>query len=185
MGQIIGTLILTEMMINPAGVGRANGTWFEFYNPTNTNVVVVNASDFALHNDQDLQLLSKGIPDGLIIPPGGYYVIGRSSSVDFNGGVTTNLTYAQGMNVSEMRGRVRFFAFNQPEVVNVEWKNSSFPFQAGASLTYNVSAFPANGTDADSGFPKQPGQLVRHQCDLWQRTQQGDSRTRQYFCLCY
>jgi hypothetical protein len=146
MGQIIGTLILTEMMINPAGVGRANGTWFEFYNPTNTNVVVVNVSSIALHNDQDIQLVSRGIPDGTIIPPGGYYVIGRSSDVNFNGGVVTNLTFAQGMIVSDVRGRVRFFAVNQLEVVNVEWKNSSFPFQAGASLTYNLSALPTNGT---------------------------------------
>jgi hypothetical protein len=143
MGASFGTLILTEMMINPAGVGRANGTWFEFYNPKLTWFDLQDTGIIGLYNELDAQIVSQGVPQRVIIPGEGYYVIGRSSDVNFNGGVTINSTYAVDIIMSEVRGRVRFYPNIGSDFVNVEWKNRSFPFQAGASLTFNLAALPS------------------------------------------
>jgi hypothetical protein len=143
MGSTFGTLILTEMMINPAGVGRANGTWFEFYNPRVSWNDLQDTGIIGLYNELDAQIVSQGVPQRVIIPGEEYYVIGRSSDVNFNGGVTVNSTYAVDIIMSEVRGRVRFYPNYGSDFVNVEWKNKSFPFQAGASLTFNLAALPA------------------------------------------
>jgi hypothetical protein len=83
------TVIVSEIMINPKGVSRSNGTWFELYNqgdqPSN------------LSNCVFLLLLSGGkqaiswIPAGTVIPPNGYFVVGGDNNTATNGNVTVDL----------------------------------------------------------------------------------------------
>ena len=80
-------LEISEIMRNPAAVGDSVGEWIEIHNPTNADV------------DLDGWAIDDGASDvhivhgSLIVPAGGYVVIGRSTDTTRNGGASVDYSY--------------------------------------------------------------------------------------------
>jgi Lamin Tail Domain/Secretion system C-terminal sorting domain len=85
-----GDLIITEFMANPAAVTDANGEWIEIYNTSNSSVDM-NGFYISDGGADTIQIVSA---TPLIIPSGGYFVFGRSSDINMNGGVSVNYVLA-------------------------------------------------------------------------------------------
>lgn len=82
-----GELIITEIMQNPAKVADTAGEWIEIYNSSvfdlNLFGVVLKDADFDTHT----------ISQPVLVPAGGYVVLGPNSNIATNGGVEVNYQY--------------------------------------------------------------------------------------------
>jgi hypothetical protein len=79
-------LVINEIMQNPDAVGDDAGEWFEIYNPTGA---AVDIDGWTIRDDGiDNHLINNGGP--LLVPAGGYVVLGNNADSGTNGGVTVD-----------------------------------------------------------------------------------------------
>jgi len=84
-----GTIIITELMVNPACVADAEGEWVEMYNATDQEW---NLDGWALKDTgTDNVTLGGGAP--LVIAPKSYLVVGRNGNLATNGNVKMSYVY--------------------------------------------------------------------------------------------
>ena len=82
-----GEVIISEIMQDPKAVTDANGEWFEVYNP---KVTAVNLKGCTISDaGSETHLISSN----LIVPAGGYAVLGRQGDFATNGGYIPNYIY--------------------------------------------------------------------------------------------
>jgi beta-lactamase superfamily II metal-dependent hydrolase len=83
-------LVINEIMQNPASVGDTKGEWFELYNPSTGDVDI---DGWTIHdNGSDSHVIDNGGP--LVVPAGGYLVLGRNGDTNRNGGYTADYVYS-------------------------------------------------------------------------------------------
>lgn len=107
-------IVVNEMMPDPFG-SDSNQEWVELHNPT-SQPVDINGWQI---RDCGTQAFTLTGPN-MVIPPGGYFVVGMDNNPTTNGGIPVDLAYGQG--------------FYLPNTV-------------GAVLLYDGSAFDANLVD--------------------------------------
>ncbi|HEX6370500.1 MAG TPA: DNA/RNA non-specific endonuclease [Longimicrobium sp.] len=83
-----GNVVINELLQDPQAVLDANGEWFEVYNRGTT---AVNLQGWTIASLNDV---SHVISSSVVIPAGGYAVLGRNGNAATNGGVTVNYVYA-------------------------------------------------------------------------------------------
>ena len=123
-------VVINEIIQNPAAVSDNNGEWFELVNAT-PDPVDVEGWTFR-DNGSNFHVISSGGP--LVIPAGGFLVLGRDNDPATNGGVTVDYQYS---NTFLGNGSDALILVNSAggEVDRVEWDNgSSFPDPTGASM---------------------------------------------------
>lgn len=83
-------LIINEIMNNPAAVSDAAGEWLEIHNPT---VDAVDIDGWVLEdNDSDSHTIANGGP--LLVPAGGFIVLGNNADAATNGGAPVAYEYS-------------------------------------------------------------------------------------------
>ncbi|MCK4255263.1 lamin tail domain-containing protein, partial [candidate division WOR-3 bacterium] len=87
--------VITEIMNNPRKVSDTNGEWFEIYNPSTApidiNGWVIRDADYDYHV---IDVGDDTVKQELIIPAGGYVVLGCNADFDTNGGYTCDYQYS-------------------------------------------------------------------------------------------
>ncbi|PIE66239.1 MAG: hypothetical protein CSA24_00575 [Deltaproteobacteria bacterium] len=83
-----GALIITEIMHNPKAVNDNNGEWFEVHNP---GLAPIDMKGWTI---KDLGSDSHVIASSVVVPPGGYIVLGRNDNTSTNGSVTITYKYS-------------------------------------------------------------------------------------------
>jgi predicted extracellular nuclease len=84
-----GDVVINEIMQNPSAVSDADGEWFELYNPTPDGI---NINGWTIQdNGSDSHVIDNGGP--LVIPAGGYLVLGSNADTETNGGVSVDYSY--------------------------------------------------------------------------------------------
>ena len=89
-----GIVIITEILANPAAVTDANGEWFEVHNP-GSSAVDLQGWSIASNNDG-----THTIGSSVVVPAGGYAVIGRLADSGTNGGVSIAYAYGSALNLA-------------------------------------------------------------------------------------
>ena len=121
------SLVINEIMPNPAGVDDTLGEWFEVYNAGTAAVDLLNYR-IASNNDA-----VHTINQSVVVPAGGYAVLARSGDTTVNGGVRANYSYAhQTFNLNN--SATDWLAVRDPSgatVDSVHWGTTSPP--TGAS----------------------------------------------------
>jgi len=86
---VAAKVVISELMINPKASGDTEGEWIELHNLGGT---AVDLNGWTLKDTgADLHVIANGAP--LMLPAGGYLVLGRSSTKTTNGGVTVQYVY--------------------------------------------------------------------------------------------
>jgi Lamin Tail Domain len=157
-------LIVSEIMINPKGVPVSNGTWFELYNPTDQpfNLAGYYIYLYTISGEPPRydSIPPKQIPEGVVVPAKGYFVVGNDNNTASNGNVIVdfaldipNLSFAPTGGGVEIKSgfsdalaciiawgtRINVVeASAGPEIIGKNFTDA--PFVAGASLSLkNVS----------------------------------------------
>ncbi len=122
-----GDVVINEIMQNPAAVSDSAGEWFEVFNTTSSpidlNGLVIRDADFDSHT----------ISSSVIVPAGGFAVLGRNSDSGTNGGVTVDYQYA-GFFLGNSSDEVVILD-GTTEIDRVDYDNgATFPDPNGASM---------------------------------------------------
>jgi len=154
-------LVINEIMQNPSAVSDGDGEWFEIHNPTGA---AADINGWTIRDDgSDSHLIVNGVP--LMVPAGGYVVLGNNSDTGTNGGVTVDYSYGAGFFLSNGADELILEDGDFTEVDRVEWDNgATFPDPNGASMSLidpaldnNVGANWCEGStpygDGDLGTP--------------------------------
>jgi DNA/RNA endonuclease G (NUC1) len=116
------TLVINEVMPNPAGVADELGEWFEIYNAGSAPVDLQNYI-VASNNDA-----SHVIGTSLVVPAGGYVVLARNANTATNGGLVSNYAYPGTFTLAN--STTDWLALRDPSgasVDSVHWGTSSPP----------------------------------------------------------
>jgi DNA/RNA endonuclease G (NUC1) len=123
----VSSLVINEIMPNPAGVDDTVGEWFEIYN---AGTAAVDLQNYRIASANDAVHV---INASLVVPAGGYVVLARNGNPASNGGVTTDYSYAhQQFNLNN--SNTDWLALRDPSGVSldsVHWGTASPP--TGAS----------------------------------------------------
>lgn len=87
-------LVITEVMADPAVVDDTVGEWFELHNP---GTEPVDLEDWTVLSNNDSP---HTITTSVVVPPGGYVVVGRSTDAASNGGVSVAYAYGASLNLA-------------------------------------------------------------------------------------
>jgi beta-lactamase superfamily II metal-dependent hydrolase len=123
-----GSLISTEIMMDPASVADTAGEWFEVLNPGTQDVDIDGwtISD----DDSDSHRIDNGGP--LLVPAGGRLVLGRNGDPNQNGGYLAGYVYS-GINLANSADEI-VLRDRQGEVVDHVAYGPSWPRSAGRSM---------------------------------------------------
>jgi predicted extracellular nuclease len=125
-------IVINEIMQNPAAVGDSAGEWFELFNPTSAGVDI-NGWTIG-DNDTDSHLINNGGP--LLVPAGGYLVLGNNGDSGTNGGVSLDYVYGSSWFLANGADEVVLLDGTLTEIDRVEYDGGPvFPDPNGASMS--------------------------------------------------
>ena len=124
-------LVVNEIMNNPSAVSDGDGEWFEVHNPGSADVDI---DGFTIRDDgSDSHMIVNGGP--LVVPAGGFVVLGNNADSATNGGVTVDYSYGSGWFLSNSADEVILEDTTGAEVDRVEYDGGPlFPDPTGASM---------------------------------------------------
>ncbi|MFO0724250.1 MAG: PKD domain-containing protein [Myxococcota bacterium] len=136
-----GELVISEIMANPSG-SETTGEWIELFNASNHPIDV---DGFVVHDlGTDSFTINHGGP--LVVQAGAYLVLGRSSDMAANGGVSVDYVYS-GMALANTADEVVVSA-GAVEVDRVAYDNGvTFPHREGYSMSLNPGSLDYASND--------------------------------------
>jgi hypothetical protein len=140
-----GDIVITEIMQNPSDVVDAQGEWFELFNASSSDIDINGwtISD----NDIDSHTINNG--GSLIIPAGGFLVLGRNSDIGSNGGVPVDYQYASFI-LANSADEIILTSPAAVEIDRIEYDGGpDWPDPAGASMIYTGLASDDNDDGAE------------------------------------
>ena len=130
-GPSIPNLVISEIMQNPSDVADDKGEWFEIYNAESDDV---NIDGYIIKdNGSESHTINNG--GSLIIPAGGFIVLGINNDNATNGGLTVDYQY-NGFSLGNGDDEVILVYSDGTTIIDkVEYDNgSTFPDPSGASM---------------------------------------------------
>ena len=125
------SVIVTEIMQNPAAVADGSGEWFELYNPGGSAVDIEGWT--IADAGTDSHVIANGGP--LLVPAGGYLVLGNNADTGTNGGVTVDYSYGATFTLANGDDEIILRDVLGAEIDRVEYDGGAvWPDPTGASM---------------------------------------------------
>jgi predicted extracellular nuclease len=140
-GSAFAELVINEIMQNPSAVSDSSGEWFEIYNPDGT---AVDIDGWTMKDDgSNTHVISNGGP--LMVPAGGYLVLGNNADSLTNGGVTVAYEFPSGFFLGNSGDELVLLDGSSTERDRVNWDGGpTFPDPTGASMSLEDPALDNN-----------------------------------------
>ncbi len=123
-------IVINEIIQNPDAVSDGNGEWFEVFNPGASDVDIEGWT--IQDNDSDSHVIANGGP--LLVPAGGFAVLGVDGDPGTNGGVTVDYVFSS-VFLSNSSDELVLLDGDLNEMDRVEWDDgATFPDPTGASM---------------------------------------------------
>jgi hypothetical protein len=136
-----GGIVINEILQNPSVVSDSAGEWFELYNVTGMDIDIDGWT--ITDNDFDLHVIDNGGP--LVIPAGGYLVLGRNGDSATNGGVSIDYVYPSDWFLSNSTDEIVLYDYLGNETDRVEYDGgATFPDPNGATMSLADPALDNN-----------------------------------------
>ncbi len=146
-----GSVIITEIMQNPADVSDTNGEWFELYNTTDQDIDI---NSWTIRDtSSDEHVIDNGGP--LIIAAKGFLVLGRNGDSSANGRYHCDYDYS-GFTLGNKDDEIILLA-GTVEIDRVEYSSSIWPVSKGNSIALiNFTSDNNNGANWTASQSRQP-----------------------------
>ncbi len=138
-GASPGDVVITEIMQNPDAVSDAYGEWIELYNATGSGIDI----DGWTVGDGESEEHTIDNGGALVIPAGGFVMLGRNDDMSVNGGYACDYRYS-GINLANGADRV-VIREGGSTIDSVAYDDgATFPDPTGASMELNDAAAENN-----------------------------------------
>lgn len=131
----VGSIIITEIMRNPNAAGDPEGEYFEVYNTTGA------AIDMAGWTISDAGADSHAIAASLVVPAGGYVVIGNVATT------IPSLDYSYGTDMNLANGEDEIILTCSGNIIDQVYYGGTFPNTAGAAMELSSSHLDSVSND--------------------------------------
>ena len=133
------TLVITDVMQNPQLTSDYSGEWFELHNP---GAAPIDIAGWMIKDDDRDRFV---VPSSVVVPAGGYAVLGNSSVA--NGNVVLDFAYGGSMQLQNDWDELAIADAHGILVDRLAWDNGrTFPDPDGASMSLiDPNADNANG----------------------------------------
>ncbi len=133
-------LVITEVMQNPSAVSDGSGEWFEIHNAGDVDVDINGWTIADLGSDS--HVINAGGP--LVVPAGGYMVLGNNADSNTNGGLVVDYAYS-GVFLANGDDELVLFDAAGFEVDGIAWDGGPvWPDPTGASMALTDLALDNN-----------------------------------------
>lgn len=138
-----GNILVSEVMITPLAVPDATGEWFEVFNSTSYSI---DLDGWVIRDDgPDSHTIDNGGP--LLVPAGGYIVLGIDGSTATNGGYAADYAYS-GFVLDDVEDEI-VLDYGPVEIDRMAW-SAAWPLPApGQSLTFDPNRLTGATGDND------------------------------------
>jgi hypothetical protein len=141
-----GDLVISEIIQNPDAVLDGDGEWFEVHNPTGADLELMGSVI------SDLGADSHTIASSVVVPAGGYVVLGNNADTSTNGGIPVAYEYTA-FNLANADDEV---IITNPSAVIVDQVNydggPTFPDPTGASMNLDPGSLSATANDLGTNW---------------------------------
>jgi regulation of enolase protein 1 (concanavalin A-like superfamily) len=142
-----GDIIVTEIMNNPSAVSDSDGEYFEVYNTTGSDI------DLDGWTISDNGADSHLIDGSVLVPAGGYALLGNNADTGTNGGAPVDYSYGSGWFLSNGGDEVILTDPSGAEIDRVEYDGGpNFPDPNGASMNLDPMALDFTSNDDGSNW---------------------------------
>ncbi|CAN5149845.1 hypothetical protein BH09GEM1_BH09GEM1_22470 [soil metagenome] len=112
-------LVINEVMADPSAVSDANGEWFEVYN---TTAAAINIQGYKVASKSDAGFT---IGSSVVVPAGGYVVLGAVASSTSNGGVTVAYAYGTAITIANTSDWISLRDAANSTIDSVSWTSTT------------------------------------------------------------
>jgi hypothetical protein len=144
-----GDLVITEIMNNPSAVSDSAGEWFEIYNDTGSAIDL--AGLVIVHQPNDPQA-THTIAQSVMVPAGGFAVLGINANASTNGNVTVDYQYANTVNLNNTADYLAIETANQVVIDELSYDQVSGLDPDGKTRNLNPQYLTAFDNDTDLRF---------------------------------
>ena len=145
-------LVINEVLSNPGGtISDANGEWFELYNagtrPVNLQNLVI--ADSAASGRRPYHLISAS----LVVPSGGYVVLGNTTNTTNNGGVPVDYAYGAALALANSLDAVkiaRVYGTDTLTIDRTQYASAAVSAQNGISRELKNPALDNSNMDGSN-----------------------------------
>jgi hypothetical protein len=145
-------LVINEVLSNPGGtISDANGEWFEVYNagtrPVQMQGLVI--ADSAASGRRPYHLISSS----LIVPSGGYVVLGNTTNTTNNGGVPVDYAYGAALALANSLDAVkvaRVYGTDTLTISRTQYAQAAISAQNGISRELKNPALDNSNMDGSN-----------------------------------
>jgi hypothetical protein len=130
-----GQIVISELMIDPTKVSDSNGEWFEIHNPFG---VPIDLQGLVVESQTGTTLERFSIAGSAVIPAGGWFVLGRTTSTTANGGVPVDYAWGSALSFGNGADFLRVANAGGQILAQVSWSTST----AGRSLELKTATLP-------------------------------------------
>ena len=123
------SIVISEIMANPASVSDSYGEWFEIFNISESSV---NLNGWIIKDGQDNEHIVNDSSNDFLILPGEYLVFARSADLDANGGLNSDYVYS-GISLSNSDDAL-ILTDSQNAIIDEVNYDNNWGFSSGASL---------------------------------------------------
>ncbi|MEM7307813.1 MAG: lamin tail domain-containing protein [Planctomycetota bacterium] len=143
-----GELVITEFLRDPSTIFDSDGEWLEIYNP---GVTPVDIEGYWLADDDfDLHQIDAG-GAGVLVPAGGYAVLGANADPLVNGGITLDYQWAGyflSNSTSAFGDEIRLLDPVGFDIDRISYNNpDGWPLLGGASASLDPGSLDAASND--------------------------------------
>ncbi|MFH1466857.1 MAG: MopE-related protein [Pseudomonadota bacterium] len=188
--ELLGALLVTEVMPEPTDIADEDGEWFEIYNAYRSNL---DLAGLIIRNDAGQAIDLSGEPAGVwILPTGGYFVFGSNADTATNDGVVVDYEYASAVfsldTVSDVLELTFDISGTEYAVTSFSW-DAAAPMHAGTALGLDVDEVVEGcSTEASPGVCRaDENEVIEHFCeavDLYGDYNWGSPGTGGWGCAC-
>lgn len=137
-----GDILVTEFIKDPTVVSDSNGEWLEIHNALGEDV------DLSGLRIEDRDSDSYTVVGPLVVPAGGYAVLGRNADESINGGVVVDEAYSTAYSLANGADEVVLVKPDGTELFGIDYDDGVlWPDDSGMSIQLTPGGDPANPAD--------------------------------------
>lgn len=149
--EIQPLLVINEVMVNPAASTDTDMEWFEVYNAGSKAVNLQNLviADSAASGRRPYHLISSPV----VVPAGGYVVLGNNTNTTSNGGVPVDYAYGSALALANSLDAVkvaRVFGTDTLTIDRVQFSSAGTSAKAGISRELKNPALDNTNMDGSN-----------------------------------
>ncbi len=137
-----GSILISEFMADPKAVIDSQGEWIELYNPGATDVIINGVALSAGVTKTSSYTIES--PGPVIVPAGGYLVLGNNVDVTTNGGVKVDAIFHK---VSLANTASTLTLTSQGTIVDTLTYGNQWPIVGGKSVALDPASLTAAAND--------------------------------------